>query len=311
MSESNREYTFKTAALKAVTLDGHLANFNRTDTKKLSVNGVDIKDLINTEGGFDFKRDWKKLVWQFDLDDGGLYKILDDNGKLLYSNVECGLKDATELYARQDIPYFMQEYNNGNYEHNLEKLEIADRMFIDSSIVGFNSDMPNLISAKYMFMGCQKLIRFNSNMPKLINATGMFSYSYDSYDDYFNHQMETFDSNVDSLQIGTRMFEGFRALGSFKSKLPSLTDGSLMFYGCSLNKESVISIINTIKNDNTCAQNATLDLGVDYNLTSQNGYIEDNDILSLFDQKVYDGTYKMKGHGGGTWTVTLRNGSEW
>ena len=95
------------------------------------------------------------------------------------------------------------------------------------------------------------------------------------------------------------MFSGCSNLTSFTGDLSSLTNGSGMFSGCKLDKDSVIRIITCLRESNTCSSSASLTIGCN----SQ--YKNDPELLEALGITTWQSNVTIVGHGGGTWTITL------
>lgn len=131
----------------------------------------------------------------------------------------------------------------------------------------FNIQTENIENANNLFEDCTNIVSFSGNLKKLVSAS--------------------------------RMFWGCNALSNFNSDLSNCTNGDGMFMGCKLNKESVINIINCLKNSNTCSVAATLTLGIDASLNT------DTEIQTLLGITEEATSATLVGHGGGTWTITI------
>lgn len=139
-----------------------------------------------------------------------------------------------------------------------------------------------------MFNGCKKLSSFNYNLPKLTSGGGMFNGC---------SSLEEFLIDISSVQNGYDMFQSCPKLRKFTSKLPSLTSGNYMFARCKLNKDSVINIITSLKEDNICDTGSpSLYIGIDQNLAT------DSELLSFLG--ISSGTNQ-------TITVTNPKGINW
>ena len=139
-----------------------------------------------------------------------------------------------------------------------------------------------------MFNGCSSLSSFSYSLSNLINANSAFMYC---------SSLEEFSSDISSLKNGFQMFAFCYKLQKFSSKLPSLTSGTYMFTGCKLNKDSVINIITSLKEDNICDTGSpSLHIGIDRNLAT------DSELLSFLG--ISSGTNQ-------TITITNPKGINW
>ena len=313
-------YTTRTAALKTVTIDARLGNFNNLSTKKLVINGQNVQDMIQN-GGFDFKNDWRKLIInprtqtclkQLQLYGNG-YKIIDSSGVLIFSNFEQKLQDCSDFYHNLQIPLTC----DGVYTTNLDKLTNGNCMFrLCDNLIKFETNLPNIITGEQMFAGCQYLQSVKSDMPKLTNGYNMFSKTTHNgqsyrcslrqfqgdlsslvdghnmfymisgwYDSQLKREpgMYSFKSNTPLLENGNSMF-CYSVLQVFDSSLESLSDGYNMFKSCILDKESVLRILNSLKQKNK--NSGTLTLGIhekfktDTELIAALGGTESNQTLT-------------------------------
>ena len=139
-----------------------------------------------------------------------------------------------------------------------------------------------------MFHGCKKLQSFNYKLPKLTNGGSMFNGC---------SLLEEFLIDISSVQVGYDMFQNCPKLRKFTSKLTSLTTGHWMFTRSKLDKDSVINIISSLKEDNICDTGSPLlYLGIDRNLAT------DSELLSFLG--ISSGTNQ-------TITITNPKGINW
>ena len=152
--------------------------------------------------------------------------------------------------------------NLKTFSSDLSNLTDSRYMFsYCNTLTTFSSDLSNLTDSRYMFSYCTNLKTFSSNLPSLTAAHSMFylctaltSFSSDLRsltNGYymFNNctNLESFNSDLSSLTDGNHMFNCCANLTTFKSDLSNLTDGNMMFYFCSLDAQSVMYIIHSIK----------------------------------------------------------------
>lgn len=74
------------------------------------------------------------------------------------------------------------------------------------------------------------------NMPELVDGDFLYKNC---------HQLEIFTSDTPALETGVQMFYN-TSLFSFNGILSSLTDGRQMFWGCKLDEDSVLNIVDSI-----------------------------------------------------------------
>ena len=143
---------------------------------------------------------------------------------------------------------------------NLSSLTNGFYMFCDcTKLTSFNSDLRSLTNGDTMFKGCENLTSFNSDLRSLTNGDTMFdSTSLTSFSSdlsnlvngdgmFISAALTSFNSDLSSLTNGDTMFRG-TPLTSFSGDLSSLTDGSSMFYNCKLTPQSVMYIVESIRN---------------------------------------------------------------
>lgn len=133
------------------------------------------------------------------------------------------------------------------------------------------------------------LVYFNRS-EKIVNGQNMFSNQ---------ETITSFNSDLRNLTNGSRMFFGCNNLTIFESDLSNLTNGEYMFLGCKLNKESVINIINCIKEKNVAEGNMYLNLGID------SSFLNDTELESILGISGEATSTNITGHGGATWNITL------
>ena len=131
-------------------------------------------------------------------------------------------KTATETQAVATYDY-LADIANGVWSEPLWDLKDGTKLFYESELSQFESQLPNLLNGSEMFHYCSNLTQFDSDLPKLENGSEMFRLCT---------ALDTFSSNLSSLTNGYFMFDGCSALISFSSNLSSLTNGSYMFYEC-------------------------------------------------------------------------------
>lgn len=123
-----------------------------------------------------------------------------------------------------------------SFSGDLSNLVKGNSMFWNTSLTSFSDDLSNLSSAQDMF-GSTYLTSFNSDLSSLVMGEGMFS----------NTSLTSFNSDLISLVDGMSMF-AYAPLASFTSDLSSLVWGLDMFEGCKLSPQSVMYIVESIRN---------------------------------------------------------------
>lgn len=163
--------------------------------------------------------------------------------------------------------------NLTTFNSSLKKLTSADYMFGScGNLTSFTSDLSSLSTCGPMFFSCG-LTSFNVDMPSLNTCNSMFCYC---------ENLTSFTSDLSSLTSAYMMFYDCEKLETFKSNLRSLTNGNGMFSNCILNANSVNNIALTI---NRVTNNPRLDLGVNYQITSNSQVKKD---IGLIKHKGWD-----------------------
>ena len=98
---------------------------------------------------------------------------------------------------------------------------------------------------------------------------------------------------ADKIVNGNYMFGSCANLRNFTYSLPALTNGNDMFWGCKLNKKSVIAIIKTLTDENMLTGTATLTLGIDKTFQT------DSELSELLV------TSTVISRAGGNWNLTI------
>lgn len=136
-----------------------------------------------------------------------------------------------------------------SFTGNLSSLENMDYMFYmaGSTVVGpgrragihnFNpTNLGKVKTARYAFYQAG-FITWNWDMPNLQNGVYMFDN---------NTALTTFTGSLEKLKDGTNMFSNDRSLTTFVSNLSSLEKADNMFDTCKLTPQSVMYIVDSIK----------------------------------------------------------------
>lgn len=137
-----------------------------------------------------------------------------------------------------------------DFESNLPKLINGSWMFAGTALKKFDIDMPQLEIAKGMFAGMTnyeetywnaypQFESFSSNLDNLKDGEAMFIHC---------SKLTSFNSNLLNLERGDGMFTYCELLKNFNSSLASLVDGRDMFKKCILSANSLMIIMDTIRN---------------------------------------------------------------
>ena len=125
------------------------------------------------------------------------------------------------------------------FNYNLPSLTNGSSMFYNcSNLTTFTSDLSSLTSGYDMFENCSKLSTFTSDLSSLTNGRIMFADC---------SALTTFNNDLSSLTDGSYMFTDCSSLTTFTSDLSSLTSGYMMFYKTKLIPQSVMYIVDSIK----------------------------------------------------------------
>lgn len=215
------------------------------------------------------------------------FKHIVDGTRMFYqskfNSIACdfsSLENGTEMfYYTPNLTLFKSE---------LPALTNGASMFQDSGVVAWDIELPNLTNGNYMFRDSYIHEVNIEEIPNLVNARYLFSCSYNSSTNrtrftkpfstnlpkvkdgsymFYRRYASTTPTveiaqglNLNSLENGQYMFCN-TALTHFKSALPNLNNGSYMFYGCKLDKESVLFIVNQLKNNNNLSTTANITIG--------------------------------------------------
>ena len=106
-----------------------------------------------------------------------------------------------------------------------------------TNLTSFSSDLSILNNSHEMF-GYTPLTSFSCDLSSLVNGESMF----------YSTSLTSFDSDLSSLVIGRNMFHDCTSLTSFSGDLSSLIDGNNMFNNTSLTPQSVMYIVESIRN---------------------------------------------------------------
>lgn len=114
--------------------------------------------------------------------------------------------------------------------------------------------------------------------------------------------MDTFIHSLPQLKNGYQMFRNCKNLTTFLGELPLLEDGTQMFFSCKLNALSVITIINSLKNNLASAEKSySIHLGI-----SEETKTDENLLLVLEESGNEVGSsYNITNKNGATWTINF------
>lgn len=191
--------------------------------------------------------------------------------------------------------------NLTTFNSSLKKLTSANYMFGNcGNLTSFTSDLSSLTTCGPMFFSCVGLTSFNVDLPSLKTCDSMFC---------FCENLTSFTSDLSSLSSAYMMFYHCEKLETFNSNLRSLTNGISMFNNCILNAKSVNNIALTI---NRVTNNPRLDLGVNYQITSDTQVKKDIGLIKHKGWDVYTNqsnattTYTLPKYAGCTTTAQVK-----
>ena len=121
-----------------------------------------------------------------------------------------------------DPDYLTTDIVDGVWTERLDDLNNGYKMFYDSELSEFNSDLSSLTNGEEMFYYCNKLTQFNTDLPKLENGESMF---------YYCNKLTQFNTDLPKLENGKYMF-ALCALAEFNSDLSMLVETQGMFSQC-------------------------------------------------------------------------------
>ena len=267
-----KNYTTKTAALNAVTVDTRIL-----DSKKIVLNGKNILDYISDSefNSYDTRDPQLKNdeldLWntEISLSDNGHIEVKphvhgisinEDTGETVYEEITQSQLDtlrwADKIINNEALDpndeHLMYWQTDGltdgssmfffcfylyTFSSNLSSLTNGYCMFYQcNNLSSFSSDLSSLKDGTCMFYECQNLATFSSNLSSLTNGSGMF----------YECSLKSFSSDLSSLTAAQNMFGGCNNLSTFSSDLPSLTYGGGMFNYCKLDAKSVANIVHTL-----------------------------------------------------------------
>jgi hypothetical protein len=174
----------------------------------------------------------------------------------------CSLKNAKRMFSTTGI---------ASFNANLPSLVDGSYMFAScTGLTSFIGDLPHMTNGSNMFNRATSFATFSAdsigtpvNLSSLTDGNSMF-YStkitkFDSelpsliqgYRMFYNVSgLDSYTGNLNSLINGEGMFYGNKALTNFTSMLCSLTSGYQMFQSAKLSPDSVLYIVESLKNIN-------------------------------------------------------------
>lgn len=128
------------------------------------------------------------------------------------------------------------------------------------------SDCPNLLLVEGKFSACTNVeymctsgggagFVFRAAMPKLKNALRAFTAS---------GNLVRVESDFTAITSGFQTATYANALTYWASALPNLGDGTVMFYGCQLDKESTLRVVNSLRAYTSGSHSITMGIHIDH-----------------------------------------------
>lgn len=114
-------------------------------------------------------------------------------------------------------------------------LERSNRGFMGTSIKTWHSPMDKFKTSAFMFY-MSSIAEWTTPLPVINDGYGMFQQC----------PLKSFEVDVSSMTIGSYMFKNCSNLVKFSSPLSSLKKGIDMFINTNLDKESVLTILNSL-----------------------------------------------------------------
>ena len=273
---ATKNYTTKTASLRATKAD-----IRTLDVKKIFLDNKNILEYIEeSTPTITHSKDTRETVYENDLwgqwvetkDDGTIVihddylsnpndssvwlsnvKAVQDNkayseittdadGKFtgvvedsVLANIQTEMiKDGSKMFSGDIMtqqPFF-------SFSGDLSSLTNGTNMFSYTSLESFSGDLSSLTNGTEMFSTCASLASFSGDLSSLTNGTEMFQQTF---------SLTSFSCDLSSLVNGTSMF-GVTGLTSFSGDLSSLVNGTSMFGYTSLTPQSVMYIVESIRN---------------------------------------------------------------
>lgn len=215
------------------------------------------------------------------------------------------LKDSSGLQTATDYPKLISRVElpeDSNYILWTDSGNPVYISFADKLTKGYYEGS----ALQGLFIGNMAITTFDIDLPALEYAGNMF---------YQCENLVSFTGDISSLKYGCveqfiagsggGMFENCKNLKVFTSSLKNLESGMNMFNGCKLNKESVLSIIRSIKQENLYSGEdaATLTLGVDKNIISDEELLSELGITYVEGTTYY--TSVIESFAGGQWNLSI------
>lgn len=164
---------------------------------------------------------------------GDLSSLVDGNNMFYYASLESFSGDLSNL-----INGFGMFGNTAltSFSEDLSSLVYGTGMFHSTPLTSFSGDLSSLVDGSDMF-SFASLESFSGDLSSLANGSNMFA----------STSLTSFDGNLSNLIDGSTMFYN-TSLESFSGDLSSLVNGDYMFSHCKLTPQSVMYIVESIRN---------------------------------------------------------------
>ena len=165
-----------------------------------------------------------------------------------------------DLSSLVDGSYMFYNTSLESFSGDLSSLVDGSYMFYNTSLESFSGDLSSLTNGTEMFQQTFSLTSFSCDLSSLVNGTSMFgvtsltSFSGDlsslvkGYCMFVRSKLTSFSGDLSSLVDGEGMFNQNVLFTSFSGDLSSLTNGTNMFGYTSLTPQSVMYIVESIRN---------------------------------------------------------------
>lgn len=236
-----KNYTSKTASLKAVTIDVH-----KLESNIIKVNGQDLEQSISsTKSDILNQLDIVKQDLLYEIDNATpTVKISTDTRQTITENDLWGTyvetKDNGEIVIHDD--WFNNPNLNSKTAWNTQITSVTNNKAYGTNNNFFaNVQTEKIKNGSFMFYKCSALTSFTSDLSSLTEGHSMFHNCY---------SIQSFYENLSSLSNGDCMFASCSSLVKFTSDLPQLTNASHMFYNCSALDDFSVDVSSLVSSNN-------------------------------------------------------------
>ena len=190
-----------------------------------------------------------KAYSEITTDSEGNFSGVDEDSVLANIQTEM-IKDGSYMFISTPLTSFSGDLSN---------LVDGFYMFYYTALTSFSGDLSSLVNGTYMFSDSASFTSFSGNLSSLTNGTSMFSSTpLTSFNGDLSNlvkgskmfsetSFKSFSGDLNNLVHGDSMFD-HAPLESFISDLSNLVNGTNMFRSCKLTPQSVMYILESIKN---------------------------------------------------------------